>query len=335
MSKYLSLIPGHTLRGHGDKISALVLSKNNQELYSASWDYLVKQWHVQTGTHVRTFYHDHMVLSLVLSSDDRFLFCSSYEGKITQWDTRTGERVQIFTHTFVNLLLLSSDSHTLFASDSEGTIQKWDITTGTCCQMFQGHDGYITALCMSRDEANLFSASVDKTVKQWHVSSGNCLRTYYLYHSWVKSLLWSGEDPNTLLLGCIDHTIRKCSVVPIPSHQNQEHSYYYVGDHSGIYITTSGRINQMLLSKDGRFLYAAASQSLEIWDMQKTQRVQVYQFQSGTSVNNLVLSSDDRTLFSGATDATIKQWWKLDTTLLSTCLPALPLVLYETLITFI
>jgi len=79
------------LTDHRAFVRTLVLSPDNQRLFSGSTDKKIKEWDTQNGQCVRTLTgHSSWINSLVISKDGRKLFSASADQTIKEWDTRDG-----------------------------------------------------------------------------------------------------------------------------------------------------------------------------------------------------------------------------------------------------
>ena len=77
------------LTGHGHFISDLVLTRDNQNLFSSSWDRTLRHWDMRNGACLNTFAGARKELtSVALSNDSRKIFTGGLENAISLWNTK-------------------------------------------------------------------------------------------------------------------------------------------------------------------------------------------------------------------------------------------------------
>ncbi len=85
------------IKGHGDSIEGLAVSKDGKYLASASADQTVKIWELATGKDVQTLKgHTDAVEAVAFSSDGKKLATAGADKTVRIWDAATGENVTTF-----------------------------------------------------------------------------------------------------------------------------------------------------------------------------------------------------------------------------------------------
>lgn len=82
-----------TLRGHGDRLSAVVFRPDGKRVVSAGWDKTLKIWDATTGKEERTLTgHTDAVLGVAFSSDGRRIASGSWDHTVKVWDAARGRK---------------------------------------------------------------------------------------------------------------------------------------------------------------------------------------------------------------------------------------------------
>ena len=76
----------HTLKGHQDRISALIFSRDNRTLISGSYDKQIKLWDVRTGMLIDTLAgHQDTISTLAMTADGSLIISGSRDCTIKMW----------------------------------------------------------------------------------------------------------------------------------------------------------------------------------------------------------------------------------------------------------
>lgn len=168
----------HTLQGHSNTVSTVVVHPIFTIACSGSDDATIKVWDHESGEYIRT-----------LKGHTGAVHCLSF--------TPTG------TH--------------LASSSSDLSMKLWDFKTYTCIRTLTGHDHTISSICFipspppslsdstignsssmgrssglldvsAAESAYLVSASRDKTLKVWELETGFCVNTRQDHLDWIRCL---------------------------------------------------------------------------------------------------------------------------------------------------
>lgn len=170
----------HTLQGHSNTVSTVVVHPVFTIACSGSDDATIKVWDHESGEYIRT--------------------------------------LKGHTGTVHSLAFTPTGTH-LASSSSDLSIKLWDFKTYTCLRTLRGHDHTISSICFipsppaikidmpsisgitnstttsttgidvsAAGSAFLVSGSRDKTVKVWELETGFCVNTVQDHLDWVRCL---------------------------------------------------------------------------------------------------------------------------------------------------
>lgn len=164
------------LRGHNHFVSDLVLSKDNQHLFSASWDKTVRHWDLKTCECLATFTGAGAPLvSVTFSHDSRKLYTAGLAGPVVLWNTKgvqMGRGGEFSPENWAARVCCSpSPKNDYLASvDREGWLSIWEGSFDSKAKV-RAHDAPISALTISFNGLYIATGGRDNTVKIWTLRS--------------------------------------------------------------------------------------------------------------------------------------------------------------------
>lgn len=205
------------LRGHSDRINALIVSPDGRMLISGSQDQTVKVWKLETdgGKIIHTLMgHNGFVYTLAVSADWRIVASGSSDKTVFLWDIENGKLLHsLDKHPgFVRALVFSPDGQTLISGGYGNNLYIWDWKVRKLLYSLEGHDGSIMSLAISSDSRIIASGGEDRTIKLWDLSTGTLLDTLTGHNGIVKTLAFS-PDNQTLASGSEDNMIKIWQIV--------------------------------------------------------------------------------------------------------------------------
>jgi len=171
----------HTLQGHSNTVSCVVVHPVFTVACSGSDDATIKIWDHESGEYIKTLKgHTGTVHALSFTSAGSHLASSSSDLSIKLWDFKTYKCIRTLRghdHTISSICFIPSPPSLPPTSTSSSTIALSNsMTTGT------GMD------VSAAGSAFLVSASRDKTVKVWELETGFCVNTVQDHTEWVRCL---------------------------------------------------------------------------------------------------------------------------------------------------
>ncbi|MFM7426527.1 MAG: NB-ARC domain-containing protein [Elainella sp.] len=306
-----------TLRQHRSWVWAVVFAPHpgdpeQQILVSASDDYQIKLWDLQTGDCLRTLTgHQRSVNTLALSPDGQWIASGSLDTTIRLWNLRqpdqpprvlAGHGQRVWSVTF------SPSGRTLASASEDHTVKLWDVASGECQQTFAKDAASNAIVGFSPDGRLLANGDSEQTIclRQIDAAVGPgaevasepvCLRRLYGHRDNVSALSFS-LDGRYLASSSYDQTAKlwdlrtgQC-LRTLQGHRNRLWSVAFSPD--GTLLATGG---------DDR--------AVRLWDGRTGQCTKALQGHTN-AVLSLALVEEhegrDRLLVSGHEDEAIRIW---------------------------
>ena len=206
----------HSLEGHTDGVSNLVLTSDNRLITSCgsqvdslggrtSSDHTIKVWDIIRGVLLYSLEeHTAGVSNLLFTSDNRLIsscrsnstsnFDSSWHDRTVKvWDINNGTLLySLEGHTEgVSNLILTADNRLISSCYSnlrgyslhDHTVKVWDINNGTLLHSLEGHTAEVSNLLFAPNGRLITSCRgsysfVDHTVKIWDIVNGTLLHSF-------------------------------------------------------------------------------------------------------------------------------------------------------------
>jgi WD40 repeat protein/serine/threonine protein kinase len=291
-----------TLKGHTDRVTSVVYSRDGKRLASGSEDKTVKVWDVQTGQELLTFRgHTGGVWYVAFSPDGQRLASASGDKTVKVWDAQTGQELLTFKgHTGdVESVAFPPDGKRLASASKgrreqgkelPGEVKIWDAQTGQELLNFKGHTNAVRSVVFSPDGKRLASGSVFETVKIWDAQTGQELLAF---KGGPYSLAFS-PDGKRLASASFDNTMKVWD-----AQTGQE------------LLSLKGHIHfvsSVTFSRDGKRLASASrDNTVKVWDAQTGQELLTLKGHTG-GVWSVAFSPDGKRLASASYDGTVKIW---------------------------
>ncbi len=159
------------LKGHKKYINALVLTKDNNILYSASSDETIKKWDFKNYKLLKTFSYPKKiggalaVTTIVLSGDERYLY-SDGRSRFRKWDVKTGKQDIIADYYPEKILMLDNNRAVTCRGDR---VDIWDLNSKKKIYSYLPNGGYDANLydcTLSKDKRYLYFGQYDSKIKK-------------------------------------------------------------------------------------------------------------------------------------------------------------------------
>jgi WD40 repeat protein len=117
---------------HGDEVLDLAFDESSSRLLSAHRHWVVEDWRVSSGEHLRTMKTPATPFALAIDRGGHHCAVGMWSGNIEVWDLDRGERVrELAGHSRVVRAMQFDDvSGRLFSASRDGTVRLWDVEGG-------------------------------------------------------------------------------------------------------------------------------------------------------------------------------------------------------------
>lgn len=203
-----------SLRGHTDWVNAVKLDSASRTVFSASDDYTVRLWDLDTRLCIKSFEGHVGQVQQVLPLPHEFDF-DDEDADIPDGISSSSSNSHPPSIHKDNLTPHESygpgfaDSNRplppryMFTGALDSTIRLWDTATQTCLRTYFGHVEGIWGL--AADTLRLVSGSEDRMVKVWDTRSGRCEKTFAEHAGPVTCI---GLSDNRICTGSEDCDVR-------------------------------------------------------------------------------------------------------------------------------
>lgn len=240
-----------TLRGHDHTISAVCFIPSNniipsgddsvnmdvaaaktKHLLSASRDFTVKLWDMETGFCDNTFSdHSDWVRTLAVRNHDGGLWASSGNDQVIYvYDSATnGKIAELRGHEHVvedisfikeeafpkSSALSSNDSKQketvrdyLASCSRDRSVRLWSISTESCVAVFTAHENWVKGVVIHPSGNYVISGGDDRTIRVFDIKANRCLRTLENAHSHFISSLDMHHTLPIMVSGGTDQVLK-------------------------------------------------------------------------------------------------------------------------------
>ena len=296
-----SLSEVKTINAHPKRIHSIILSAQDNRLYSASEDRHIKVWDLTTYELLQSLpTHSGSIFCLALSHKRHRLYSGSEDKTIKVKQTQNYEPViTINTDGEVWCLHVDDDRDRLYSGSKFYKISIWDLANHDLIGMIAGHTNGIHSVVSSPFPTTaLYSGSIDKTIRIWNTGSDQTSLISILQgHGKGIDCLILSLDGSRLYSGSGDKTIKIwdtqtfCCINTLEGHIN--------------------RVKCMTLCCKTNRLISAASMAIKVWDVATCTCLKTIEPAHTKDIQSLTLSENGDLLFSASSDGTIKVW-KID-----------------------
>jgi predicted NACHT family NTPase len=330
----------HTWVGHQNSVRAIALNRERQLLYSGSEDGTIREWKLSDYTCQRTFEENYgSITDFALNVDELFLY-SSGDKIIREWNLTNGNSQRTFDghQHWVSAIVVSADGQWLYSGSEDETIKEWNLKEGTCQRTFNGHQDWISAILLSTDGQSIYSISENqKIIQEWNLKEGTCQRIFNGHQDWISAIVLSA-DGQLLYSGGEDGMIREWNLIrgfcqrTFDEEQGSVNEIILNVDGELLYSRsdeddtvrewnlTKGScqcqrsfdnhefwVTKIALSGNGQLLYSASDTKIREWNLKDGICQRTFEDRSGL-ITGIVISTDERLLYSFGSEPEIKEW---------------------------
>jgi WD40 repeat protein len=165
---------------HPGGATAVAFGADGNEIFSAGYDGVVREWTRPGGRLIRSFEGGQgTVWTLDVSPDGKLLAAAGEDAVIRIWNLGDGGPPQILRGHSRNIwhIRFSPDGKQLASGSFDNSVRLWDVGSGRAIKKLTGHTQAIVGLEYSPDGRLLATAADDSTIRLWRSTDGAALRT--------------------------------------------------------------------------------------------------------------------------------------------------------------
>jgi eukaryotic-like serine/threonine-protein kinase len=241
---------------HGQAVRALLVTSEGDTLLTASDDRTARAWRIESGQPAGPpLQHRGAVVSLAVSSDGRRVLTGSADQTARLWDLATGQPVGAPMQHQANVVgvAFGPGERTVFtaAAGSSAMLRSWHITPPPAPRQTLDHPGWLRAVCFSRDGQWLLTGTGDRGAMLWELATGKRLGGPVL----------DGKDVPAMALS------REAGLAALVDGDSRVHLWQVGSEASPVSVLKpAGSVSAIQFSPDGRRLFIAGDQRLQVWD---------------------------------------------------------------------
>ena len=201
-----------SLKGHGDRVSCLVLSPSGETLISGSKDQTIRFWDLRRKRIRCTFdgqFDGHLseITTLAVSPDNQILLSCDRDNSLKIWDINHGRVIKNISFS-ANVTCMAINPHgQLFCSGGlEPQIRIRQIKDGQVMRSIN-HNSGVTSLAFSPNGKLLATGGLSRTIKIWEIATGKEIYTFEGHCDRISKIIFS-NDGQTLISSSWDKTIK-------------------------------------------------------------------------------------------------------------------------------
>lgn len=309
---------GRTLSGHTGAVTAVAALPDGRHAISASGDWSLKLWDLETGEVVRTFtghagskkgdlvFRSGSVVDVAVLPDGGRILSASLDDTLKLWDLETGEATRTFTihaDSIRAVAVVPGGRCAVVACNYVHAFQLTllDLETGEDRRL-KSHTGQVTAVTALPDGRHAVSASSDGTIYLWDLESYEEIRTFTAHEERVNALAVLA-DGRRALSASEDTTLRLWDLE--------------TGAELRTFKGHSGSVSAVAVLPDGRHFLSASGynrsksikgdNSLRLWGLDSDVPLRTFVGHTD-SVEALAVVPGGRGAVSASLDGTLKVW---------------------------
>jgi WD40 repeat protein len=162
------------LRGHRTGITGLAFHPDGRILASASTDWTLRLWDIDTGQGIRVFSgHEASVDGVAFAPDGRTIASASDDMTVRLWEVASARQIATLRGHTLNVrgVAFSPDGRTLASASADRSVRLWDVKTCRCVAVLRGHGAAVHSVAFSPNGRRIASASGDMAVRLWDVAT--------------------------------------------------------------------------------------------------------------------------------------------------------------------
>ena len=256
-----------TISVHTNSINSFAV--NNNLLASASDDYTVALWNLETSKQIYSFFNSQEVQAVAIN--DRIVAGAGFDRVITSWKLSDKTLEHIISknkyssshNKVIYALTFSNQGDLLISGSADQTIKVWNSVTGSLKFTLCGHTGSVKTLFISPCDRFLVSSSTDCTIRIWDLM--HPLTKPHIIDEYPDKITAVSISPNGKHL--------------VSATRNNYLKIWCIETRKNIYIykTSISNINSIAISPDNKLLAIGNfNQTVQLWNLETKELVQSF-----------------------------------------------------------
>lgn len=194
------------LDGHGGPIKGVAVSPDRSRALTASFDYSVGLWDIETGRLIKWLEGHEAAANAVAFLPGNRAISAGDDFDLILWDLEAGAPIRRMEGHRGKLIAvgLSPDGRTVASSGWDGRVALWPVDGGRPVWL-EGHKANVNAAVFASD-GTLYTASYDGTIRRWG-PGGAPLETVVSHGFGVNHLILN-EAAGWIVYGGVDGAVR-------------------------------------------------------------------------------------------------------------------------------
>jgi WD40 repeat protein len=283
-----------TLKSHTGAVLSLAISPDGRELLSASEDWTLRLWSLETSAITRVFEgHLGIVRDLAFAAGGRTILSVSDDRTLRVWDAETRTSRVFRGHTLaVQGVAVTPDGGVAATVSEDGSVRLWNLAKETSKAIYRGRDHQLIAVALTPDGGKVVFGAGDWTLRAIDVATGK--ETVFQGHGGTVRALAISPDGSRVISGADDGSVRIWSLE--------------TGEPLATMTGHAGAVDAIAIEPEGRKAFSGGrDKSLRVWDLDANGQAGVFAGHAGY-VTSVVISPATRQPISGSTDGTIRLW---------------------------
>ncbi|MEO5356147.1 MAG: WD40 repeat domain-containing protein [Nitrospirae bacterium YQR-1] len=168
--------------GHKERINAIALLPDGNQLLSAARNDTLKLWDIRTSRELRAFTGiRNNTVAVAITPDGRFAVSAGTDNLLRLWDIKTAAEIKTFSGNTANIktIAISNSGKVMITGGSfDAAIRIWDIEEGREIKtLFSGQPVAVSSIVLGPDDKTAVIGSWDGTVSVWDMASEKKLLT--------------------------------------------------------------------------------------------------------------------------------------------------------------
>ncbi len=171
-------LPTPIFLNHGSGVNALDISRDGQQVLTATDDGKARIWRLETSSVITTFLHPLKVTFASFVADEKFILTTCQDGTSRLWAVADGSLVFEFPKGVPEKNgFVSPDRNRFALRETDATIQVWDLKRQTRLGVPLGMRSLILSSSFSPDNSNIALAMTNGIVDVWAIENSQPVNT--------------------------------------------------------------------------------------------------------------------------------------------------------------